>query len=54
LIRIGRRAAGFLINKATKEERGWKVAVGADLPSEGTSFLPSPEDVCHLDVTSSR
>jgi hypothetical protein len=41
-------AAGFLANLAKKDERGWKVALGAELPSGG-SFLPSPEEVSRVD-----
>lgn len=43
--RVKRAAvAGFLVNKTKEGERGWKVALGADLPDSGT-FLPIPEDV---------
>lgn len=38
-------AAGYLVNLAKKEERGWKVAIGAELPELGRAFLPSPDDV---------
>jgi hypothetical protein len=41
-------AAGSLANLANKNERGWKVALGADLPTGGP-FLPSPEKVFRLD-----
>jgi hypothetical protein len=40
--------AGFLVNKTRKDERGWKVALGAELPSGGT-FLPAPEEVFRVD-----
>jgi hypothetical protein len=47
--RVGRAtAAGFLANLAKKDERGWKVALGADLPAGGT-FLPSPDEVFRVD-----
>lgn len=41
-------AGGFLVNKATKEERSWKVALGAELPADAT-FLPTPDDVFRVD-----
>lgn len=41
-------AAGFLANLTKKDERGWKVALGADLPTGGT-FLPLPHDVFRPD-----
>jgi hypothetical protein len=37
-------AAGFLVNLAKKDERGWKVTLGADLPA-GETFLPSPDEL---------
>jgi hypothetical protein len=41
-------AAGYLANLTKKDERGWKVALGAELPAGGT-FLPSPDDVFRVD-----
>jgi biotin operon repressor len=36
--------AGYLVNKVGKGERGYKLALGGDLPGDD-SFLPSPERV---------
>jgi hypothetical protein len=37
-------AAGFLANRAKKNERNSKIALGAELPTGGP-FLPTPDDV---------
>jgi 5S rRNA maturation endonuclease (ribonuclease M5) len=36
--------AGFLVNLAKENERGLKIALGAELPAGG-AFLPSPDDL---------
>jgi len=35
---------GYLVNVTRKDERGYKLAVGAEMPGDG-SFLPLPEEV---------
>jgi hypothetical protein len=37
-------AAGYLVNEAKRDERGYKLGLGASLP-EQQPFLPKPEDV---------
>jgi hypothetical protein len=42
-VRVALRG-GYLVNRTDKGERGYKLAVGADMPGED-SFLPLPEEV---------
>jgi hypothetical protein len=39
---------GWLVNHAAKDERGLKLALGAELPSAVEGFLPEPEEVVRL------
>ena len=41
-------AAGFLVNVARENERGLKIALGAELPVAGGKFLPDPAEVVRL------
>jgi hypothetical protein len=36
---------GYLVNESARNERGYKLALGADLPSAGEDFLPSVEAI---------
>jgi hypothetical protein len=39
---------GYLVNEAAKSERGYQLAIGAELPAAGEDFLPSPETIVRL------
>jgi hypothetical protein len=36
---------GYLVNEAGKNERGMRLALGAELPAAGEDFLPSPAEI---------
>lgn len=36
---------GYLLNEAGRNERAWKLVLGADLPGAGDDFLPAPEAI---------
>jgi hypothetical protein len=42
------RHRGYLVNEAKKNERGLKLALGAELPGAGADFLPTSEAIVQL------
>jgi len=39
---------GYLVNQAAKNERGYKLVLGAELPAAGDDFLPTVESIVRL------
>ena len=39
---------GYLVNEAGRDERGYKLALGAELPAAGEDFLPTAEAIVRL------